>query len=148
MNKKYLIIGIILVVLIGAGSFYAGMQYEKNQKRMPGNFQEFNNGTGGNGQKRLGNQNGGFTIGDIISRDDKSVTVKLANGSSKIIFFGDSTKVNKTADGTLSDLQVGTGVMITGTSNQDGSITAQSIQIRPSMSNPEAQTLPQQPPAN
>jgi hypothetical protein len=148
MTKKYLIIGIVLVILIGAGSFYLGMQYEKNQKRsMAGNFQAFS-GTGINGQRRTTNQNGGFTVGDIASKDDKSITVKLANGSSKIVFLGDSTKVNKTADGTLDDLQVGTGVMITGISNQDGSITAQSIQIRPSISNQDGQNPQQQPPAN
>ncbi|MFA5087370.1 MAG: DUF5666 domain-containing protein [Candidatus Paceibacterota bacterium] len=133
MNKKYLIIGIVLMVVIGVGSFYGGMVYGQSKKISgQGNFQAM-----ANGQKRTGAGTGqtGLVNGSIVSMDDKSITIKLSSGGSKIVFLSASTKVSKMADGALSDLQTGAGVMITGTSNQDGSVTAQSIQIRPIMQN-------------
>lgn len=72
MNTKNIAIVAVLVVLVGVGSFYAGMQYSFNQKRgfanMPGDFQgqRMGNRQNGNGQ------NGGFVSGEVISKDDKS----------------------------------------------------------------------------
>jgi hypothetical protein len=138
MNKKNIIIGVILAVLIVVGSFYGGMKYGQSHRSLAqGNFS--------NMQRRgAGSQAGNFVTGQIINQDAQSITVKLNNGGSKIVFFSDNTKVSKTADGTLSDLQAGEGVTVTGTTNPDGSVTAQSIQIRPvSVSQPGAQ--PNQP---
>lgn len=133
MKKKILLVILIVILLCGL-SFYAGTIYGKSQKpnfAKNGNFQGDRNFQGDqNGTMRRMGQNGGFTNGSILSKDDKSITVKLNDGGSKIVFFGDSTKIMKSATGTVADLNVNTNVMVQGTSNSDGSVTAENIQIR------------------
>ncbi|MCL5090523.1 MAG: DUF5666 domain-containing protein, partial [Patescibacteria group bacterium] len=84
----------------------------------------------GNGNPRTG-QNFNAVRGEIISSDDKSITVKLNDGSSKIVFFSEKTEYVKSATAAKSDLKSGNTVMIMGSTNSDGSITAQNIQINP-----------------
>lgn len=73
-----------------------------------------------------------FLNGEIIAKDDKSITIKIQGDSgSKIVFFSDKTEVSKFASGSLSDLQVGQTVFINGTANTDGNVTAQTVQLRP-----------------
>lgn len=86
-------------------------------------------GAGPGGQRMGGQAGGGFTAGEIISKDERSITVSLPEGGSRIIFITESTPVQKSAAGTLADLAVGTQVVVTGSANQDGSISAQSVQI-------------------
>jgi hypothetical protein len=59
----------------------------------------------------------------------------MQDGSSKIVYFSDSTMIGKSTQGAASDLNTGEQVMANGTSNPDGSITAQNIQIRPAQQN-------------
>lgn len=128
MKKNILVISaIIVLVAVGGGAFYGGMLYGKGQAR-PAGF------TGGNFQTRVnrpGSNGSNFISGNIISKDNTSITVQLPNNGSKIIFYSDATQINKSATGTSADLSTGTLVSVTGTTNSDGSITAQSIQIRP-----------------
>lgn len=74
---------------------------------------------------------GGMATGEIIAKDEKSITIKLGDGGSKIVFYSTSTRVKKTIDGAATDLEIGKQVVISGSANQDGSITAQTIQMRP-----------------
>ncbi|MBU6390371.1 hypothetical protein KGQ31_02390, partial [Patescibacteria group bacterium] len=74
---------------------------------------------------------GGVAAGDIIAEDNQSVTLRLRDGSSLIVFYSPSTKVMKSTEGSMTDLVTGASIMIQGTQNSDGSITAQSIQVRP-----------------
>jgi hypothetical protein len=138
--------GLILVVVLVVAilSFKGGMVYSKS-KNLNGSGQYGSMMNGGNRGNQFGGTRGinggprnmmngaGFTAGEIISKDDKSMTVKLQNGGSKIVFFGESTKVSKSAEGTLMDLSVGQSVIVTGKGNSDGSITAADVQLRPSM---------------
>ena len=126
---------IAVTLIVGVGAFYGGMKYAENKatagrqqrtQQFSGNAGAgFSGGTGG-GQRG----GGGFISGEILSKDDKSVTVKLQDGGSKIVFLSDSTKITKSTDGALSDLEVGQTVSINGTANSDGSITAQTMQLR------------------
>jgi hypothetical protein len=83
--------------------------------------------TGGTGAAR----GGGFNAGTVVSKDAQSMTLKAADGSSKVIFFSSSTTVDKSVVGTPSDLQKGDIITVQGTTNSDGSVTATNIQIRP-----------------
>ena len=73
---------------------------------------------------------GGFISGQIISVAGNNMTVGLTNGNSEVVFYSSSTQVMKPTIVPVSDLTAGTRVMIGGTSNTDGSLTAQSIQIQ------------------
>ena len=147
-SKKILIMAIVAIIVVGAGAFYGGMQYEKSKLNSLGLLRSSAaQGQGGNrqggapgqgqGQNRQGRgANGGnFASGQIISKDDKSITVKMQDGSSKIVYFSDSTTIGKSTQGAASDLNTGEQVMANGTSNPDGSIAAQNIQIRPAQQN-------------
>lgn len=96
----------------------------------------------GAGMNRM--MSGGFASGEIISKDANSMTIKLQNGSTKLVLIGGSAQILTTATTTSDVLLVGTPVTVTGTSNTDGSITAQSIQLRPAGMNFERPTTTRQ----
>jgi hypothetical protein len=73
---------------------------------------------------------GGFVSGQIISVDTNSLTVSLANGNSQVVFYSSSTQIMKPTAVPAGTLAAGTRVMIGGTPNSDGSLTAQSIQVQ------------------
>lgn len=150
-----MMVAVGVAVVVGGGAFFGGMKYtEARGLRGVGNFsglagQDLQNlsleeraqriqqfgGNAGAFAGRTGTTGGtrragGFTGGEILSKDDKSVTVKLQDGGSKIIFFSNSTTVAKAVAGSAADLLVGKQVTVTGTPNSDGSITAQAIQLR------------------
>ncbi len=127
MNKKILM-GVGVVVLMGA-SFWGGMAYAGSATPAAGTAGQYAGRTGRTGG--AGRAGGGFAGGTILSKDATGITIKLQNGSTEIVLIGNSTPILKSAAGTTADLTVGTTVSINGTANSDGSVTAQSVQIRP-----------------
>lgn len=131
MNKKtklWVIIGFVLVAII---SFYIG---SKSGSKAIVAIDQANQNQGVNGVRRggmRGGMGGGFVGGSIVSIDATSMTVAMRDGSSKIVLFNTATPVMKMVAGTQSDLAVGKEVTITGTPNPDGSVTAESISLRP-----------------
>lgn len=140
MKKSTIIILILIFLAVSGGAFYGGMKYgqNKSQNDRQQRFQQFGQFPGGpggmgmrdgrNGQNRQGME---FTIGEILFKDDTSVTVKLRDGGSKIIFLSQSTQIMKTSAGAPQDLVIGEQVSVNGNTNADGSLTAAMIQVRP-----------------
>ncbi len=130
MKNQVLMVSLVLVILAGAGGFLAGMKYQETKTS-----QRDGQSAGGSGQRRgqFGQRNGAGrpVAGDIISADDKSITVKMMDGSSKIVLLSSSTQINKAATATKADLKTGEKVAVFGTDNADGSVTAASIQLNP-----------------
>lgn len=144
MSKKIIIILAVLIIIVGGGSFYGGMKFGQNQKPAfangqgrgfadlsPADRQARAEQFGGQAGAGAGRGMGGFTSGELLTKDTNSFTIKLPSGGSKMIIFATSTSVLKSSPGALSDLQVGDTLMISGQANPDGSITAGSIQVRP-----------------
>ncbi len=86
---------------------------------------------------------GGFTAGQVLSVDSDSLTLQLANGNSENVFFSSSTQISMPEPVPASSIQSGTMVMITGTTNSDGSVTASTIQVRGSASGNTGNTTTQ-----
>ena len=93
MNMNKIFISIVAVALIvGGGAFYSGMKYA--QSRNSAAFQNFRNLGGNAAGLRTGQEMGvrnsaNFVSGEVISKDDKSITIKLRDGGSKIVFLSD-----------------------------------------------------------
>ncbi len=129
MKNKSLIMTVVAVLIVGVVAFYGGMQYQQRQRP---NFAGLRGGQNGQQFQGRGNLQGARPInGEIISQDDKSITVKMQDGSSKIVILSDQTMINKSSEGSKSDLKTGEKVAVFGTENSDGSVTAQNVQLNP-----------------
>ena len=134
MKNNTLLIIIVIFILGAAGGFFAGMKYQG--QKQPASFSQFGNEQQGRMTNQQQDQNkmragGGQIMGEIINQDTKSITIKLSDNSTKIILLSDTTTVNKTTAGALSDLMKGQQVAVFGQENSDGSVTAQTVQINP-----------------
>jgi hypothetical protein len=140
---KQLIAGLLIGLIVGgAGSYVVATKFMRQSSRS-GNFanlspeerqarsQQFG-GTQGSSRAGMG-RFGGAAQGEIIAKDDTSITVKLQDGGSRIVYLSASTTVARSTEGNLSDLTVGENVIVFGSAGSDGTVTAQSVQIRPSV---------------
>ncbi len=144
MNNKLILPLVITALLFGGAGFFGGMKYaqSKSSSNASGQFAAMRAGgaaggmrTGAGGQFR-GANGGGMTSGEVVTSDANGLTVKLSDGSSKNVYYASSTTIGKMAEGSKDDLSQGTSIVVTGASNSDGSITANTIQIRPAGSAP------------
>jgi hypothetical protein len=135
MKSMKLMYVLIIVIVVAAVAFYGGLTYEKG--KMASSFAA---GAGGRFGSRFGGGQGGYAgggasgmmrpiSGQIVSTSSNAITVKLSDGSSKIVDISSQTKINKTTKGTASDLTTGQQVTTFGTANSDGSITAQAVNV-------------------
>lgn len=141
-DSKNVLLVVLGAILIGGAGFYGGMSYQRTKlaKLGPmGNFpgrpgDQMMRGDGAKVPTAMGNRGAGFRpiVGEILSKDDKSITVKLTDGSSKIVLLAQTTNINKAEKVEASALAVGESVRVFGTTNQDGSVTAQDVQLNPS----------------
>lgn len=137
MQPKHISIILIGAALAGACGFYGGTLYAKS-KAGPGQGPQSQ--IGGNGARnfragQMGGQMGrvqqGMAAGEVLSKDGQSLSLKLRDGGSKLVFLSASTTVSKLTEAKLDDVASGVEVTVNGTPNADGSLTAQMIQIRP-----------------
>lgn len=129
---------LLVLIIIASVSFYGGMKYSSGKSSQSGS--QFTNGqrmgVGGSNTSRGGRMGGGFINGEVISKDDKTITIKSRDGSSKIVFYSQSTTLTKGMPVQITELNTGDNVMVNGTQNSDGSVTASNVQIRPKSTAP------------
>lgn len=131
MNKNtMLIIAVILIVVVAAGGFFGGMMYQKNQTSALGvaGRGNFTGRFGQNGQNAAAFRP---IRGQVLSTSNVSLTVKMSDGSTKIVVLSTNTAFMQSTKAALSDVKTGDTVNVVGTQNSDGSVTAQDIQINP-----------------
>ena len=72
-----------------------------------------------------------MTAGSVVSNDGTTMVVSIAGGGSKNVLLSGSTQFLSLSKATAGDVKQGTNVIVTGTPNADGSVTAAMIQVRP-----------------
>jgi hypothetical protein len=126
--KKYLVHIVWLVIAIVAlgGGFFWGKASGAATRTagFAGAYSSSTRRTAG------GAAGGGLVTGQIATMDSSSITLQLANGNSEVVFYSTSTPVSEPTMVSVNTLKVGTTIMVGGTSNSDGSLTAQTIQVR------------------
>jgi hypothetical protein len=132
MRKNLIFISIAVAIIAGGAGFFGGIKYQ--QTKTPAFFRQNGAVMGQRAGAGNGNANrAGFrpVSGEIISADSNSITVKLSDGSSKIVLVNDQTVINKAETASKDDLKLNETVAVFGQDNSDGSVTAQNIQLNP-----------------
>ena len=132
-TRNQIISMVVGSIIIAVAFFFIGWAVGKHHKTLPpagnGGYGMMQNGAG---RGSFGGRSGGFATGTILSMDATSITIATGNGTgSKTVYIDTTTPILKSTAGSISDLSVGETVTATGTANADGSIAAQSVQIRP-----------------
>jgi formylmethanofuran dehydrogenase subunit A len=128
-NILYIVLGISLLVVFIIGFQIGKIQSKNSNLANFRNNQNFNR-MGVTTKTANGNRMGfNSTVGEIIEKSDNSITIKLRDSGSKIVIVSNSTEVFKTMNVEKDNLKVGDNVMVDGKTNDDGTITANSLRI-------------------
>lgn len=127
--KKYtvhIIWVVVALIALGGGYFWGKAGVADSRGSFAGA------GALGSSTRRFagGAAGGGLVAGQIASFGNDSMTIQMANGNSEVVLYSSSTPVTEPTTVSPSVLQVGTNVMVGGTANSDGSVTAEMIQVR------------------
>ncbi len=133
-NKKIVLYMVLVAIVVGSIAYYAGFKHAEGSALAANASGQFR---GGNRGGRMG---GNLAGGTVIAKDATSITVEGRDGSSKIVFFSAATPVMKMVAGASADIAIGKEVTITGKANADGSISADTISIRPAVTQKPAST--------
>jgi len=139
MRKLFLACAAIIIL---AGAFIGGIYYNKtsgagvsaqaagNPQSAFGNFQRGQRlNTNGQAPART-SASENMIRGEILSADKDSITVKTESNGSKIVMLSGGTQITETTSVDPKNLTEGKTVMITGATNDDGTISANTISIR------------------
>lgn len=144
LMTKERVSAVIILILLACGIFYGGVVYGKSH---PSNKQfaaGARTGAFAQGGQFAGRQGTGsttmgvVTTGQVLSFSGNNLTIKTANGSSRIILVGTSTPITRSVAGASSDVQTGSIVTVNGITNADGTLTARSVQLQPAQVMPAA----------
>lgn len=130
INKNLFISVAITAVVAGGAGYYVGAKTGATATASARGQMMGGQGMGRGGFAR-GGANGNVVSGEVVTMSDTSLTVKTREGSSRVVLLTGGTKVAKQVDGVKTDVKQGLNVMIIGTQNGDGSVTAETVQIRP-----------------
>ena len=138
MKKWQIAVLAVAVIAVALGALFGGRAWgasgsssDQDQGQLAGD----GNGPWGRGDGTMpsdgfGGRNGGNMVsGSIIAVDSTGITVQTNDGSTKIILVSGSTSISLTTDGSVSDLVTGKNVVVSGTTNTDGTVTATSIRL-------------------
>jgi len=124
--KVHIIWGLVAIVMLGGG--FVGGKLSATASR-PG----FGGGVGlsnvATHRTTEGMTQGGFTSGQIAEITSSSITLQLPNGSSKVVFYSGLTTISEPKVVSSSALTTGITIMVGGTQNSDGSLSAQTIEV-------------------
>ncbi|MFA7319782.1 MAG: hypothetical protein WC022_04275 [Parcubacteria group bacterium] len=125
-EKKTLVIAAIVIIAAGA-VFYAGAKYEKHKLSALGLLvnKSANKKAAVNSIK-----------GIVTAKDDKSVTIKMTDGTTRNIQFSNSMTFGTDGAGSAADVFVGELLVIAGENNADGIFTP--TNMRASKKSPKA----------
>ncbi len=122
-----MITGVVaLIIGVSLGYFGGNALHPAAATPTRGNFSGMMGGAG-----RAGGN--GLLSGTVAAKDSDSITIDTKDGSSHIVLLTPNTTFQKSVSGTESDVATGSTIIVSGTTNSDGSVSATSIQLRPAM---------------
>lgn len=131
MHKQFSLVTTVMIsLLIGAAGFGGGVLYQRSLTPRPQ--------LGANGNRMLSAGNNQFRqngmgmrpiAGEILSSDATGVTLKLSDGSTKIVLIADAVAITASTPAARTDLVVGKQLTVFGTQNSDGTVKAQSVSL-------------------
>ncbi len=130
--QKNMIIVVVVAFLVGTGAGYAGSHAfaRPDAFAQQGDTAMFaRNGMNATRRGMFGGN--GMLTGTVTQNANGNLTLNTRDGSSHVVLLNASTTVSKSVAGSLSDIAAGTNVIISGTPNSDGSISASFVQLRP-----------------
>ena len=143
MKNKPIIVGAVALI-IGLALGYFGSTALAAPAKSTTARGSFAAGAGGFTRTGGNTAAGGFLTGTVAATDSGSITLNTRDGSSHVVLVTPDTSVSKSVSGTLADVAVGSTVIVSGTTNSDGSVSATLVQIRPAMPNAPVTQTPAQ----